>query len=94
MTIRFRVQAPALGNTGVIVEVDETYVGAKADNNMHKGAKRQPKMIVMALNERGGEVRAVPDGDAHSSTFHGVIKAHVSETAHLMTDSAIQYPGI
>lgn len=57
--------ASMLGQGGGIVEIDETFVGGKVDNNMHRDrtAAAGQKTIVMTLVDReGGAVGVVvPD---------------------------------
>ena len=52
--MRVGVLAP-LGGDGKIVEVDETYIGRKAGEKVRQGVGH--KRAVLALVERGGEVR-------------------------------------
>ncbi|MGH6973541.1 MAG: IS1595 family transposase [Stellaceae bacterium] len=82
------------GGSNNIVEVDETYIGAKAGNNPHKGRKPQPKAIVMTLIERGGNVYTQPVKNVRSETLKGVVLKNVAETAHIMTDEAGGYQGL
>lgn len=96
--IRFAMtQSPLvekLGAQGGVVEVDETYVGGKSENNKHKNRKPKQKAVVMTLVERDGDVRSVPVPNNKRETLQGVVRRHVSDTAHIMTDSAMAYPGL
>ncbi|APV50230.1 IS1595 family transposase [Betaproteobacteria bacterium GR16-43] len=85
-----------LGGGGGIVEVDETYIGNVGDvRQPRKGStsKRGPKLdkrAVVALVERGGEVRAFHVPNVTHATLKTVL-GQVSRDAHLMTDEATRY---
>lgn len=98
--IRFGLtpDGPAPKLTG-IVEADETYVGGKTRNRSRAerlalraaGHKRMPKqdndkMPVMALVQRGGDVRAMVVPVVTASNVQAVLRAHIDESARLMTD--------
>jgi transposase-like protein len=77
------------------VEMDETYVGAKKQGHQHKpGHPMCKKQIVVALRQRGGEVRFFHAEDAKSGTLAQYIKDNVSEDVDVMvTDEYNSYPG-
>ena len=85
-----------LGGGGGIVEADETYFGNVGDvRQPRKGtrSRRGPqleKRAIVALVERGGEVRAfhVPNVTHHSIK---TVLNQVSREAHLMTDESTKY---
>ena len=96
--------APAPKLTGT-VEADETYVGGKMRPRERKEwsrLKRQGvrmkrghnKTPVMAMIERGGDVRAVVLPDVTAKNVRQVLLAHVSPDADLRTDEAPLYVGI
>ena len=77
------------------VEVDETYVGGKPryrGTREHRGENR--KIPVVALVERGGEVRARVVPNVTARTVAGVIREHVDRSARLMTDESRIYWGV
>lgn len=81
-----------MGGDGVIVEIDETFIGKKDDMPVRRGYAH--KHTIMTLIERR-------NGGARSRSFHvegtasadllPIIKAHVSSGSHVMTDEAGQY---
>jgi len=92
--------------TGV-VEVDETYVGGKPRRSNRKQYKpldpTQPdprskktgrgtsKIPVVALVERGGEVRSFRVATVTADTLGGAIRRNIAREAHLRTDSFSSY---
>jgi transposase-like protein len=90
-----------------VVEADETYVGGKTRRpNVKQHAPldpRQPdmrkkrtgrgtdKVPVLALVERGGEVRSFRMANVTADTLGGAIRRHVSREAHLRTDAFQSY---
>lgn len=92
--IRFAM-APTDGNplTG-IVEVDETYVGGKARNAKNRKEAWENKAPVVALVERGGNVRSFHVADVTGKTLKNAIRDNVDRRARIMTDEASQYQGI
>jgi transposase-like protein len=89
------------------VEVDETYVGGTArrsnrrqykpldpiapDKRLKKTGRGSDKAPVVALVERGGEVRSMRVANVTAKTLGGVIRDHVARDAHLRTDSFPSY---
>ena len=92
--IRFAM-APEDGNplTG-IVEVDETYIGGKARDVRDRKEAWDNKAPVVALVERGGEVRTFHVPDVTGRTLKTAIRENVDRRARIMTDEARQYQGI
>lgn len=78
-----------LGGEGAVIEADETYIGRK------KGveAKRafHHKHAVLALVERGGNVRSFHVERMTTDTVAEVIKANADTRSHLRTDEAKHY---
>ena len=88
-----------LGGGGGIVEVDETYYGvkdsARTPGRRVKGTKRHhiqahQKLAIVALVERGGEVRAYHVPNVTHATLKTVLN-EISRDAHVMTDEATRY---
>lgn len=84
--------APPMGGKGGsgIVEVDETFIGTKKGVKKPKGGYAH-KHAVLALVERGGEVRSVHVANVKTKTVLPIVKANVSREARVMTDDAAIY---
>ena len=89
-----------LGGEGKIVEVDEAYYG-KADTQhvskhrlghplIHKGKFKNNRPIV-ALIERGGNVRTFHVAVADSGTVAGIVRENVRKESRLQTDESKLY---
>jgi transposase-like protein len=107
--IRYAMEQPAFQErlTGV-VEVDETYVGGKVRRSNVKQYKpldpMKPdtrlsgrggdKTPVVALVERGGNVRAERMANVTGKELKGAIRRHVDPSATVMTDSFASYRGL
>src|SRR5439155_11258936 len=100
--IRYAMEQPAFTRmlTGT-VEADETYVGGKVRRSNRKQNKpldpKQPdrrkqtgrgsdKTAVLALVERGGEIRSFRVATVTADKLGGAIRRHVAREAHLRTD--------
>ena len=79
-----------IGGEGKTIEADETFVGGKA-KNVHNGKPVPPKRPVVALVERGGEVRAKHVADVTAKTVREVLVTQASRKSKLMTDDALTY---
>lgn len=105
--IRYAMEQPAFTRLlEGTVEVDETYVGGKPRRSNRKQHKpldpKQPdkrrtgrgsanKTAVVALVERGGELRSFRIASVTAATLGGAIREHVAQDAHLRTDSFSSY---
>jgi transposase-like protein len=78
----------SMGGTGKFVEVDETYVGGKARNRAYR--EPPPKEAVMALVERGGQVRSfhLRVANVTAETVKPIIAEVLSTDSHLRTDES------
>ena len=80
---------PPIGGEGKVVEADETYIGRKAGKEVKRGHGH--KRVVMALVERGGEVRAFHVGSGDGASATKIVLANVAEKSRLMTDDTSIY---
>jgi len=71
------------------VEADETFVGRKPGMKKRRGYAH--KNAVFALVERNGGVRSFHVPNVTADTLKPILKEHVRDEAHLMTDDAGQY---
>ncbi len=76
------------------VEVDETYVGGKPHAKQASGKRLSPvanKVPVVAMVQRGGEVRAMVMPTINGENLKTAIAANVHSSARLMTDESSVY---
>jgi transposase-like protein len=81
-----------------IVEADETYVGGKPGRGTRqlsidhrKRGRGTNKTPVLALVERGGDVKAKVVTDVTSKTLGKIMPKEIHRSAHLMTDQYRSY---
>lgn len=92
-----------LGGGGKIVEVDETYYGKTAEARMsphrqgrpYKYAKKGPKdkRAVLALVERGGNVRTFHVAVADKPTVTKIVRQNIARESRVHTDESRLYHG-
>lgn len=81
-----------LGSAGGIVESDETFYGeTKQSKARNRKTSVRDKMKIVALVERGGELRAFHVPRVNAKNVAPVLRAQVSKQARLMTDESRIY---
>lgn len=79
-----------LGGGGIPVEVDETYFGtARPKPSNFRGFGHKHKIV--ALVERGGNVRAFHVEKITGDNIKQMLRSNIAKDAHLMTDEATMY---
>jgi transposase-like protein len=80
---------------GLLVEMDETYMGGK-----RKGIRGRPpagdgkKTCVVGVVERKGRVVALVSNDATRETLHGIAKEYILPESAVFTDEFSAYDGL
>jgi transposase-like protein len=95
------LELPPLGGEGQIVEADETYFGPQENPQMPEYRKGQPykrkgrgpagKRAVIALVERGGEVRSFHPAIADGVTVNAIVRKNIARETRLLTDESRYY---
>lgn len=88
-----------LGGEGATIEADETYVGGKAKNRKAKFHAKKvgrpstfaDKQPVVALVERGGDVRSFHVAKVTGETLRSILVTNVDRASTLMTDEHAGY---
>lgn len=83
---------PPLGGSGVTLEADETYIGAKAGRKLRRPVVE--KQVVMTLVERNGKARSFHVPNVRASTVAGVLGNNARLNSTLMTDEAYAYRSV
>jgi transposase-like protein len=98
--IRYAMEQPPFARPlEGVVEADETYVGGKERNRKRQDKQKKTgrgtnKTPVVALVERGGEVRSFRMANVTGLELKGAIRRNVSRDARIMTDSFKSYRGL
>jgi hypothetical protein len=76
-----------------VVEVDETYVGGKEHGAGKRGipGPDSKKTPVLALLERGGNVRSFPLERATLKNIKPIMAEHIDPATHVVTDESVLY---
>lgn len=91
--IRYAMGQPPLAEKlQGIVEADETYIGGKAHGKRGRGAEN--KTPVVALIQRGGDVRSFKTERVTSKNVKTIIREHVDKSSTIMTDEFRSYKGL
>lgn len=80
-----------MGGANKVVEVDETYVGGKAENRKNHVPKKE---AVVALVERHGKVRSFHVANVRADNLRPILVQHINRASYLMTDESRVYPKI
>jgi len=83
--------AVKLGGNGLVVEADETYMGGKEKGKPGKPGIDSKKTPVIALMERGGDVRSFPIERATLKNIKPIMQKHIDPKTHLVTDESSVY---
>jgi transposase-like protein len=84
-------EAQMLGGEGMIVEIDETYIGGRTAGTGVK-AGRDNKVAVLGMIERGGRVHMQTMKNCKKDTIKAVLDAKLSpDTDKVVTDGAANY---
>jgi transposase-like protein len=78
-----------MGGPGTIVEIDETFIGNKADMPKRRGFAH--KHAVLSLVERGGKVRSFHVACTSAAHLVPILRANIAKETAVMTDEAGQY---
>jgi transposase-like protein len=78
-----------MGGPGTIVEIDETFIGNKADMPKRRGFAH--KHAVLSLVERGGKVRSFHVEGTSAAHLVPILRANIAKETAIMTDEAGQY---
>ena len=84
-------QAPMTELLSGVVEVDETYVGGKEKGRTGHPGPESKKTPVLALLERGGQVRSFPLERTTLKNIKPILKKHIDPKTHLVTDQSTIY---
>jgi len=89
-------QEPLASKLAGVVEVDETYIGARHKRGTRRGrpGPDSHKTPVVALVERGGRVRAIPMPRITAENLKTAMSAHMDPDATLMTDELVTYKAL
>jgi hypothetical protein len=69
-----------------IVEVDETYIGGQEKGRRGRPGGDSKKTPILALVERGGNVRSFPLERATLKNIGPIMEQHIDPNSHLVTD--------
>ena len=94
-----------LGGFGKVVEVDETYFGEQQNPEPSPKRKGRPftkgghsgpsgKRAVVALVERGGQVRMFNPAKADGPSVNKIVRDNIERDSFLMTDESRLYMGV
>jgi transposase-like protein len=98
------LELPPLGGEGLTVEADETYFGQQENPQLPAYRKGQPykrkgrgpagKRAVIALVERGGQVRSFHPAIADGMTVNAIVRKNIARETRLLTDESKYYTNV
>src|ERR1700730_16786364 len=98
------LELPPLGGEGLTVEADETYFGQQENPQLPAYRKGQPykrkgrgpagKRAVIALVERGGEVRSFHPAIADGMSVNAIVRKNIARETRLLTDESKYYTNV
>jgi transposase-like protein len=98
------LELPPLGGEGQTVEADETYFGQQENPQLpayrkgqaykRKGRGPAGKRAVIALVERGGEVRSFHPAIADGMTVNAIVRKNIARETRLLTDESKYYTNV
>lgn len=97
--IRYALEYGSLEKMDGTIEVDESMLGDKS-KNMHadrraaQRAKGFPKVTVMGMRQRKGEVRTMVISNREQGTLQGRIEENIAEGSTVYTDAWKSYNGL
>lgn len=93
--IRYAMMAGPLADLlAGTIEVDESYIGGKprrGDRRIHKRGRGTAKTPVVALVERGGDVRTRAVNSVDAKTLRSALQDNVDRDSRIMTDELPAY---
>jgi transposase-like protein len=78
-----------LGGEGVIVEADETFMGAKKGERVVRAGHHRSKVV--SLVERDGKTRSFHVANVDGKNLRPILLNNIAKESHLMTDGAGHY---
>ena len=78
-----------IGGGGLVVEVDETFIGRKAGAEVKQGVKH--KHAVLTLVERRGSARSFHVENVTKAEILPIVRENLDRESHVMTDEAARY---
>jgi hypothetical protein len=84
-------QSPMAEQLSGVVEADETHMGGRETGRGSHRSAGSKKTPVLALVERGGNVRSFPLSRATLSNIRPIIEQHIDPSSHLVTDESPVY---
>lgn len=102
---RGNLDLPPLGGDGKVVEADETYIGKADEFYVSPARKGRPftkggrggvanKRAIVALVERGGNVRSFHVPRADQATVAAIVSENIARESRLHTDESALYPRV
>ena len=82
---------PPMGEVGGAVEVDETYIGRLKGVKKKRGGAAHKNTVLSLLDRDTGKVRSFHVANATVNEVAPIVRANISNEAHLMTDQAKIY---